>query len=60
MHAAISEIKRGLRAFSNNKKRVTLSNKTRVAKFQNNKVATVFATYDSGADGNYVSEADRK
>ena len=60
IHAAISAIKRVLRAFSNNKKRVTFSNTTRVATFQNNEVATVFATYDSGADRNYVREEDRK
>ena len=60
IHAAISAIKRVLRAFSNNKKRVTFSNKKRVATFQNNEVATVFSTYYSGADRNYVSKADRK
>ena len=60
MHAAISAIKPGLHAISNNKKRVTFSNKKRLATFQNNEVATVFATYDSGAGRNYVSKADRK
>ena len=52
-------IRRGLRSFSKETKRVRFGTKTRVATFVESEAATVFATYDSGADGNYISEADR-
>ena len=53
-------VRRGLRAMSSPKKRVRFGTKTRVATFVQSEAATVFATYDSGADGNYISEADRE
>ena len=59
MHAAVAMVRRGLRAISNKKQRVRFSNKTRIATYVESAAATVFATYDSGADDNYVSEADR-
>ena len=59
MRAAAAMIRRGLRTISKNKKRVRFSTKTKVATFVESERATVFATFDSGADGNYISEADR-
>ena len=59
LRAAASMIRRGLRSFSKKTKRVRFGTKTRVATFVESAAATVFATYDSGADGNYISEADR-
>ena len=52
-------IRRGLRAVTSEKKRVRFSAKTNVATFVESENATIFATFDSGADGNYISEADR-
>ena len=59
LRAAVSMVRRGLRTFSKRTKRVRFGTKPRVATFVESEAATVFATYDSGADGNYISEADR-
>ena len=60
IRAAMFMVRRGLRAMSIPKRRVRFGTKTRVATFVQSEAATVFVTYDSGADGDYISEADRE
>ena len=60
IRAAMLMVRRGLGAMSSPKKRVRFGNKTRVTTFVKSEAVTVFATYDSRADGNYISETDRE
>ena len=56
--ATVSTVRRGLHTMPPGTKRVWFGTKMRVATFVESKATTTFATYYSGAVGNYASEAD--
>ena len=53
-----TELRRFTRSLTHNKRKVSFARKTKTVTFNSSDEAVV-VTYDSGSDGNYVSDADR-